>query len=280
MSENETLIATADADTNVGDIPIVGNEINETTEDLIKDKSIAVLPFKNLSDDQSNQYFADGVMDVIINHLSRIEEYEPSPADPALCPACQTTVGEYHILGCPVEICPWCSGQLTRCNCRFTWLEVENIDRESQIEKLQERLDAEGRIPFAKEHSPAYASDKLNDESEKTDDDESGNGGALDSPDRDQEEVEDEVDRHAGEIDLHHHTLSSMGIESGPENAPVATHGQSQSEGLHHEDAGQVLLAEDGEALLWYRLPVRPSPLPSQSRADRHRRHVGRRHHG
>jgi hypothetical protein len=31
MSENETLIATADADTNIGDIPVVGNEINETT---------------------------------------------------------------------------------------------------------------------------------------------------------------------------------------------------------------------------------------------------------
>jgi hypothetical protein len=101
--------------------------------------------------------------------LSRIEEYEPSPADPTLCPACQIAVGEYHILGCPVEICPWCTGQLTRCNCRFTRLDVENIDRESQIEKLQERLDAEGRIPFAKEHSPGYASDKLNDESDETD---------------------------------------------------------------------------------------------------------------
>ena len=101
--------------------------------------------------------------------LSRIEEYEPSPENRSLCPACQTAVGEYHILGCPVEICPWCNGQLTRCNCKFTWLEVENIDRESQIEKLQERLDTEGRIPFAKEHSPAYASDKLNDDGEETD---------------------------------------------------------------------------------------------------------------
>ena len=99
--------------------------------------------------------------------LSRIEEYEPSPEDRSLCPACQTAVGEYHILGCPVEICPWCNGQLTHCNCRFTWLEVENIDRESQIEKLQERLDAEGRIPFSKEHSPTYPADDLSDDGEK-----------------------------------------------------------------------------------------------------------------
>ncbi|MBC3758558.1 helix-turn-helix domain-containing protein [Hyunsoonleella sp. SJ7] len=36
------------------------------------DKSIAVLPFKNLSDDKDNQYFADGVREDIINQLSKI----------------------------------------------------------------------------------------------------------------------------------------------------------------------------------------------------------------
>ena len=96
--------------------------------------------------------------------LSCLEKYEISPADRSLCPACQAAVGEYHILGCPVEICPWCNGQLTRCNCRFTRLDVENIDRESQIEKLQERLDTAGRLPFAKEHSPGYLSDDVSDE--------------------------------------------------------------------------------------------------------------------
>lgn len=40
-----------------------------------KNISIAVLPFKNLSDEKSNQYFADGVMDVISNHLSSINEF-------------------------------------------------------------------------------------------------------------------------------------------------------------------------------------------------------------
>ena len=42
--------------------------------DTSQDKSIAVLPFKNLSNDDTNQYFADGVMDDILNHLSSIKE--------------------------------------------------------------------------------------------------------------------------------------------------------------------------------------------------------------
>ncbi|MFC2123228.1 adenylate/guanylate cyclase domain-containing protein [Bacteroidota bacterium] len=38
------------------------------------DKSIAVLPFKSLSDDPEKQYLADGVMDAILLHLSKIED--------------------------------------------------------------------------------------------------------------------------------------------------------------------------------------------------------------
>jgi TolB-like protein len=40
----------------------------------ITDKSIAVLPFKYLSDDPEKQYLADGVMDAILLHLSKIED--------------------------------------------------------------------------------------------------------------------------------------------------------------------------------------------------------------
>jgi serine/threonine-protein kinase len=36
------------------------------------DKSIAVLPFENLSDDQANAYFADGVQDDVLTNLSKI----------------------------------------------------------------------------------------------------------------------------------------------------------------------------------------------------------------
>src|SRR5215472_8349797 len=38
------------------------------------DKSIAVLPFENLSDDQNNAYFADGVQDDILTNLSKISD--------------------------------------------------------------------------------------------------------------------------------------------------------------------------------------------------------------
>ncbi len=38
------------------------------------EKSIAVIPFKNLSDEKSNQYFADGMMDEILNKLSKIKD--------------------------------------------------------------------------------------------------------------------------------------------------------------------------------------------------------------
>ena len=38
------------------------------------DKSIAVLPFKNESPNQENQYFCNGMMEAILNHLSKIEE--------------------------------------------------------------------------------------------------------------------------------------------------------------------------------------------------------------
>jgi len=49
----------------------IASEVSETTAN---DKSIAVLPFKNLSSNKENQYFADGIMEVILNHLTSIKE--------------------------------------------------------------------------------------------------------------------------------------------------------------------------------------------------------------
>jgi TolB-like protein/Tfp pilus assembly protein PilF len=40
----------------------------------ISEKSIAVLPFENLSDDQENAYFADGVQDDILSNLAKIAD--------------------------------------------------------------------------------------------------------------------------------------------------------------------------------------------------------------
>jgi TolB-like protein/class 3 adenylate cyclase len=47
---------------------------NETATRAIPEKSIAVLPFANLSDDKANAYFADGIQDEILTKLSRIAD--------------------------------------------------------------------------------------------------------------------------------------------------------------------------------------------------------------
>jgi TolB-like protein/Flp pilus assembly protein TadD len=44
------------------------------TPTLIPDKSIAVLPFENLSDDQQNTYLADGIQDDILSNLAKIAD--------------------------------------------------------------------------------------------------------------------------------------------------------------------------------------------------------------
>ena len=96
----------------------------------------------------------------------KLQEYESYAVDTNICPSCHVAVGEFHTLGCPVEICPWCSGQLTYCNCRFTRLDIDTMDKVSQIEKLLELLEEAGRIAFKKEHSPGYLSDNLSDDFE------------------------------------------------------------------------------------------------------------------
>ena len=96
-----------------------------------------------------------------------LKEYEPYTPDSNLCPSCQVAAGEFHTLGCPIEICPWCSGQLTYCNCRFIKLDTDNLNKVSQIEKLQELLEETGRIVFKKEHSPGYLADNISDDADE-----------------------------------------------------------------------------------------------------------------
>jgi TolB-like protein/Tfp pilus assembly protein PilF len=65
---------------------------SEATTDSMPQKSIAVLPFDNLSGDASNAYFADGVQEEILTRLSKIadlkvisrtstQRYKSAPAD-------------------------------------------------------------------------------------------------------------------------------------------------------------------------------------------------------
>lgn len=88
----------------------------------------------------------------LVEQLTELEIGDKS----ATCPVCQVVVGELHLLGCPVEICPWCDGQLSKCNCRFEKLEVESVDTEEQVETFQELLEEKGRIPYKADQKPAY----------------------------------------------------------------------------------------------------------------------------
>lgn len=72
------------------------------------------------------------------------------------CVICGAAVGELHVFGCLVEQCPWCDGQLNRCNCRFDQLGVEEIEDEEQLDRFEEILAAKGRIVFKPEQSPSY----------------------------------------------------------------------------------------------------------------------------
>lgn len=73
-----------------------------------------------------------------------------------ICPSCGVESGDIHTLGCPVELCPWCGGQLKHCNCRFDQLGVEELKDEAKLEELEGKLEAKGRIPYAKEQRPSF----------------------------------------------------------------------------------------------------------------------------
>ena len=89
--------------------------------------------------------------------LAAFPVYVPAHLHHDLCPVCHVADGETHTLGCPVEICPWCQGQLTSCGCRFTLLGRSNLKSEGQLEELLILLNKKGRLPFsAEEHRPAY----------------------------------------------------------------------------------------------------------------------------
>ncbi len=99
--------------------------------------------------------------DFIEKHKKNVNSkvYLPAHQDIGLCPVCFAATGEYHILGCPVEVCPWCGGQLTRCNCRFTKLGLPRIDKERHIGILHNKINEKGRIPYdAMRHRPSRPS--------------------------------------------------------------------------------------------------------------------------
>lgn len=83
--------------------------------------------------------------------------YRPAHDNRQLCPVCTAAAGEFHTLGCPAEICPWCQGQLTRCNCRYTITGKTAMHDEEDLEEFIEQLEAKGRIPFdPRSQRPGY----------------------------------------------------------------------------------------------------------------------------
>lgn len=118
--------------------------------------------------------FKDGINDErILRHFgfASIDDFwKKTPARPADlpsmstdvtdssagCVACGVAPGEVHIFGCPVEQCPWCESQLSRCNCRFDKLGVSAIEDDEQLDRFEELLEEKGRIAFTPGQNPSY----------------------------------------------------------------------------------------------------------------------------
>ena len=83
--------------------------------------------------------------------------YEPLQVDAEICPACHAESGENHELGCPVELCPWCGGQLVHCDCRFEKLGLDAITTEAELAQFEVLLEERGRIPYSPEQRPTFA---------------------------------------------------------------------------------------------------------------------------
>lgn len=89
--------------------------------------------------------------------------YEPMQLDEEICPACHAAAGEYHELGCPVEICPWCGGQLIHCDCRYEQLGLDGLTTEAELLQFEAVLEERGRIPYSPEQRPSFAGNDPND---------------------------------------------------------------------------------------------------------------------
>ena len=62
----------------------IGTQVNSTASVVVPEKSVAVLPFENLSSDKENAYFTDGVQDEILTNLvenRRSESDQPHIGD-------------------------------------------------------------------------------------------------------------------------------------------------------------------------------------------------------
>ena len=125
--------------------------IQNAPSDSAPEKSIAVLPFENRSEEKANAYFADGIQDEILTRLSRIadlkvtsrtstEHYKSAPEN---VPAIARELGVAHIVQGSVQK----SGDAVRVSVRLidatndSQLWADTFDR-----KLTDILDVESEI--------------------------------------------------------------------------------------------------------------------------------------
>ena len=93
--------------------------------------------------------------------MAKCREYLPlERMDEELCPSCGVKTGSMHTLGCPIEVCPWCGGQLNHCNCRFEQLDVEAFTDEMMLDKFATKLEQKGRVSYAKEQRPTFIAEE------------------------------------------------------------------------------------------------------------------------
>ncbi|HBI15096.1 MAG TPA: hypothetical protein DDY20_06225 [Desulfobulbaceae bacterium] len=91
--------------------------------------------------------------------LDGYQVYEPMDSDQDICPSCHVATGELHELGCPVEVCPWCGGQFIYCSCRYDQLGIDVMESEEDLLRLEQLLNAQGRIPYSPEQRPTFLDD-------------------------------------------------------------------------------------------------------------------------
>ena len=92
-----------------------------------------------------------------VSNIDQFPLYESLQTDIDTCPSCHAITGEEHELGCSVEICPWCGGQLIHCECRFIQLDQEEIETDQDLVRFEEILQQKGRLVYTPEQRPSFA---------------------------------------------------------------------------------------------------------------------------
>ena len=108
------------------------------------------------------EYESADAFRAVCSAVDHWQVYEPLQGDEDICPACHAQTGEYHELGCPVEVCPWCGGQLIHCDCRYEQLGLDALVTEDELAQFEAILEERGRIAYSREQRPSFAGDGPN----------------------------------------------------------------------------------------------------------------------